>query len=304
MAAASAKAGSPVAINGETMGTTWSVKIVPTSDGAPAQAELRPAIQARLDDLDARMSTYRDDSEVVRFSRAATTNWFAVSSDTAFVVSEALRVSRLSDGAFDITVAPLVDLWGFGKNRRSQIPSKDELARARSRVGWEKLAARLSPPALRKSAPDVAIDLSGIAKGYAADAVSSLLSQRALTNHLVQIGGEVFASGVGADGQPWRVGIENPLKPGEIARTVALKNRALSTSGNYRNFHEIGGRRYGHILDPRTGWPVENDLASASTMAASGAAADAMAKVAFILGRDRGAVIARSNGVECLFIAR
>lgn len=292
-------AATPLAITGETMGTTWSVKFFPTEKSSAAA--LQRAVQSRLDELEGAMSTYRDDSEVMRFNRAPSTNWFPVSSDTATVVAAAQRVSETTGGAFDITIAPLVDLWGFGKVRHARQPATNEIAAARALIGWPKLHVRLDPPALRKDAPDLAMDLSGIAKGYAVDAISSLLARAGSTNYLVQIGGEFFARGHGGDGQPWRVGVEDARRPGEILRVVELHNRALSTSGNYRNFHDVGARRLGHIIDPRHGWPVTNELASVSVIAGSSTLADAMATTVFVLGQERGTPVAASNRVECIF---
>lgn len=295
-----ARAATPLALTGETMGTTWTVKVV-SANKAPDANQIRATIQSRLDELESAMSTYRDDSEVSRFNRARATNWFPVSSDTATVVGTAQHVSQATDGAFDITIAPLVDLWGFGKVRHARLPTTNEIAAALPRVGWPKLRARINPPALCKDTPDIAIDLSGIAKGFAVDAVSARLTRDGWTNHLVQIGGEFFAHGHGADGQPWRVGIEDARRPGEILRAVELSNQALSTSGNYRNFHETDGRRRGHIIDPRRGWPVTNNLASVSVIAGSSALADAMSTALFVLDQERGTTIARSNQVEAIF---
>ncbi len=284
IATSHASAAAPAALLGETMGTTWSVKIAPAPVAKLDSRELRTALQSRLDELEATMSTYRADSEVSRFNRAATTNWFPVSSDTASVVTEALRLHHATAGAFDITVAPLVELWGFGRARSNRVPASNEISAALALTGSEKLFVRAAPPALRKADPRLAIDLSGIAKGYAVDALSELLARKGITNHLAQIGGEFLARGHAADGGAWRVGIEDATRAGEILRAVELKDQALSTSGNYRNVHEVAGRKFGHILDPRTGWPVENGLASVSIIAPSSATADALATALFVLG--------------------
>lgn len=299
LVASQASAAAPSTLIGETMGTTWSVKIAPPPVVKLDTRELRAAIQSRLDDLEAAMSTYRADSEVSRFNRAATTNWFPVSPDTAQVVKEALRLHQATEGAFDITIAPLVDLWGFGRKRTSRVPTSNEITAALALTGSEKLSLRTAPSALRKADPHLAIDLSGIAKGYAVDAISGLLLRAELTNHLAQIGGEFLARGHAAEGDPWRVGIEDARHPGEILHVVELKEQALSTSGNYRNLHEVAGRKFGHILNPRTGWPVENSLASASVFAKSSATADAVATALFVIGATAAAKAERL-GVRCL----
>lgn len=292
-------AAAPATLTGETMGTIWSVKIVLSPNAKLDTRELRSAIQSRLDGLEAAMSTYRADSEVSRFNRATTTNWFPVSTDTAQVVTEALRVNRATAGAFDITVAPLVELWGFGRARSNRVPASNEISAALAHTGSEKLFVRAAPPALRKADPRLAIDLSGIAKGYAVDALSELLARKEITNHLAQIGGEFLARGHATDGGAWRVGIEDATRPGEILRAVELKDQALSTSGNYRNVHEVAGRKFGHILDPRTGWPVESGLASVSIIATSSATADALATALFVLGPAQAATTAERLGVRC-----
>ncbi len=299
LATSQASAAAPAALLGETMGTTWSVKIAPAPAAKLDPRELRTALQSRLDELEAAMSTYRADSEVSRFNRAATTNWFPVSIDTAQVVTEALRVNRATAGAFDITVAPLVELWGFGRTRSNRVPASNEISAALALTGSEKLFVRAAPPVLRKADPRLAIDLSGIAKGYAVDALSELLARKGITNHLAQIGGEFLARGHATDGGAWRVGIEHATRPGEILRAVELKNQALSTSGNYRNVHEVAGRKFGHILDPRTGWPVENGLASVSVIATSSATADALATALFVLGPAQATTTAERLGVRC-----
>ena len=257
------------------------------------------------------MSDYRAESVVSRFNRERGTNWFAVPADTARVVREALEISRRTEGAFDITVAPLVALWGFGPRRKTGVvPTDAAIATARARVGWRHLEVRgvtagvdEMGAALRKGIPDLAIDLGGIAKGFAAEVVSELLARRGVTNHLVGIGGDLRARGAGPAGEGWRVGIERAGAEGvEVARVLALRDAALSTSGNYRNFFKVGGKRYGHIIDPRTGWPVAVDVASVSVLAKSGTWADALATGLLVLGEDKARRIAEREGVGLIIV--
>jgi FAD:protein FMN transferase len=293
-----------IELAGRTMGTAWSVRI-PASQVAVPAAESKREIQRLLDSLDQTFSTYRTNSEISRFNAAASTNWFAVSEEMADVMGQALRVAGLTDGIFDPTVGPLVELWGFGPNRHSRVPTAGDVAKARTRVGWRKLELRAQPPALRKMQPDVAIDLSGIAKGYAVDKVVELLQSRGLTNALVQVGGDTFALGHRSEGKGWRVGIEQPLEQGGgVQDIVELSGRALSTSGDYRNFHEINDRRHAHIIDPRTGWPVPHKGASASVVARTVAEADALATALFVLGPERGLALAERQRLSCLFVER
>jgi thiamine biosynthesis lipoprotein len=267
---------------------------------------VRCGVEELLSRLERAMSTYRDDSDVCRFNAHRGTNWFAVSPDIVRVVEEAQRISRLSDGAFDVTAEPLVRLWGFGPQRGvREAPSDDALAGARRSVDYRKLHARVSPPALRKDDPELSVDLSAIAKGYAVDAVAAELGRLGFTGYLVEIGGELKARGNSRHGRPWRVGIERPSDSARgIQRVVELRDQAVATSGDYRNFRVIAGRRHGHIMDPRAGRPVANDLASVSVIHASCMTADALATALTVLGLERGRVLAEALHLPALFIRR
>ena len=180
-----------VTLTGSTMGTTYTVRLA-TAVTATQREAWQHKVQDCLDEVDARMSTYKPDSEVSRFNQWQSDDWFPVSHGTAFVVAAALDVSQLTGGAFDITVGPLVNLWNFGPDQRPLgTPSDDELASARAAVGYQHLEVRMEPPALRKKMPQVGIDLSGIAKGYAVDRVSELLQEGGITAYMTEVGGEV-----------------------------------------------------------------------------------------------------------------
>jgi thiamine biosynthesis lipoprotein len=294
-----------IVLRGRAFGTTWSARIA----GAPAGLDtnrLTAALDERLRQIDRQMSHYRPDSEVSRFNRARDTNWFAVSREVAEVVTEALRISRLTDGAFDVTAAPLLDCWGFGTERRApREPDEAALAAAQARTGHQHLRARLDPPALRKGIPELSLDLSGIAKGFAAGVMAAQLGGSGLTNHLVEIGGEVQARGTGPEGRPWRVGIERPeVGSRGIQRVIELADGALATSGDYRNSREIGGRHRPHIIDPRTGRPVAHALASASVVHGSAMTADALATALMVLGPGAGFDLAARHGLTALLLVR
>ncbi|MCX6906945.1 MAG: FAD:protein FMN transferase, partial [Verrucomicrobia bacterium] len=221
-----------VTFAGRTMGTVYLVKFLqPPAPAAVEQAQREVGVL--LERLEQAMSTYREDSEVCRFGAYRGSDWFAVSADTARVVAESLRVSELTGGAFDVTVDPLVRLWGFGPRRETgEPPPEPAIAEARRKVGWRKLQARLDPPALRKTSPEISADLSAIAKGYAADALAGCLAELGVTNYLIAIGGELKARGHGQRGGPWRAGIDKPLDDGRaIQRVIELKDKAVSTSG-------------------------------------------------------------------------
>ena len=196
-------------LTGECMGTTWSVVVGRWVQEVPNLAVL---IQHELDDVDRAMSTWKEDSEISRFNASRSTDWFPVSVETANVVTASLRVSAATDGAFDITVSPLIDLWNFDRNEgRGSIPTADQIEQAKQRTGYQKLTVRIDPPALRKSHPELSINLSAIAKGHAVDRVNGVLTSTGVLTALVEVGGEVYARGVKADGKPWTVGIEEPL---------------------------------------------------------------------------------------------
>lgn len=294
-----------VTFAGRTMGTVYSVKFLqPATLVAVEQA--RQEVGAVLDRLEWAMSTYREDSEVCRFGAYRGGDWFPVSADTARVVTESLRVSEMTGGAFDVTVDPLVRLWGFGPRRETgEPPPEPAITEARRKVDWRKLQARLDPPALRRTSPEISVDLSAIAKGYAADAVAGCLEKLGAMSYLVAIGGELKARGHSPQGRPWRAGIDKPLDDGRaIQNVVELKDKAISTSGDYRNFFTDAGHRYSHVVDPRTGRPVTHNLASVTIVQESSARADALATGLMVLGPDAGYSLAVKRGWACLFIMR
>lgn len=305
VAGGEAGATAPAAVSGHAMGTTWSAKFSQPSPALdPAMVSRR--IAARLEELEQQFSTYRPDSELSRFNADGGAAWFAVSPELAHVAAESRLVSELTGGAFDVTVEPLLRLWGFGPQRRSgTIPAEAEVLRTRALVNWRQLEARLDSPALRKARPGITADLSSMAKGFAADAMGAVLIAIGAPDHLVQVGGDVKAAGAGPGGDGWRTGIVQPSDDArEIAEVVALSGQALSTSGNYRNFFTAEGRRFGHIIDPRTGRPVVGVLAAVSVVGGSAATSSAMATALFVLGAENGFRFAESRGVAGLFFIR
>jgi thiamine biosynthesis lipoprotein len=296
-----------ITLAGHTMGGTWSVKLLRLPPDI-AREPLESRVAAVLEKLDAQMSTYRPVSDLSRFNASGSTDWFPVPRELAELVSLAQRVSEETGGAFDVTVAPLVDLWGFGAGRATvptAPPPNAAVATARARVGYRRLAARLDPPALKKDRPDVRIDLGGIAKGYAADAVGALLDSIGIADSLVQVGGETRARGRSHPGRPWRVGIETPTPDvRRILAQVELADASLSTSGDYRNFFDQHGQRFSHEIDPRTGVPARTSVASVSVIHPSGAYADAMATALMILPPDEAAALVERLDLAVLFVRR
>ncbi|HFD79738.1 MAG TPA: FAD:protein FMN transferase [Gammaproteobacteria bacterium] len=305
LAACSQRLPPQAGFEGFTMGTSYSVRLAGLSAWFDLYA-LQRGVQRRLEEVDARMSTYRADSELSRFNRNPSTDWVPASPELVRVIAEAQRISALSDGAFDVTVAPLVDLWGFGPEPgEDRVPEEAAIRGALARVGYRKLHVRRQPPALKKDRGDLHVDLSAIAKGYAVDVVADYLSAQGVDDYLVEVGGEMRASGHKAGGQPWRIGIERP-QPGQrsVYAVVALSDVAVATSGDYRNYFRQQGRLYSHTIDPRTGRPVSHHLASVTVLAASSMYADGMATALDVLGPGAGFELAEREGLVAFFIVR
>jgi len=303
LALSSAIAAEPIVLTSRAMGTTWSVKFLqPAPPLNPATLQTR--ITEILERLEQQFSTYRPTSEVSRFNASTSTEWITASPEVVRVAADSRRLSARTNGTYDPTVEPLVRLWGFGAQRRAgDLPTPNEIAAARTRVDWHRLEIRISPPALRKTSPDLAVDFSSMAKGFAADALSELLFGLGATNHFCQVGGDIKTAGP----HPWRTGIEQPsttTNPPALAQVVSLAGQALSTSGDTNNFFEHEGRRYGHIIDPRTGTPVSGPLATVSVIHASCAQSSALATALFVLGAEEGYNFAVRERLACLFVVR
>lgn len=299
-------------LRGATMGTTYHVKFI--DGGAPVdRTRLHADVENVLAEIDRQMSTYRPDSELSRFNRAPAGEWFGVSAATAEVVAAAQEISAKTDGALDVTVGPLVRLWHFGPRasakektpRDFKPPSEDLIRAARKAVGYQKLNVRLTPPALRKDVSKLEVDLSSIAPGFAIDRLAALLSNRGIKDFMIEIGGEVRATGGRGDGKPWRVAIERPIAGRrEMHSSVPLLDAAIATAGNYQKFFEYGGRRYSHIIDPSTGRPIEHALASVTVVADTCMEADGWDTPLLVLSEERGIECAEKYGIAALFIAR
>ena len=311
-----------VQCRGTTMGTVpFCVKVgsrQPAENIAEQEKELLETVQSVLDLIDSLMSTYRTDSEVFRFNDSSSTDWFPVSPETAQVVQVALDVSELTRGTFDITVGPLVNRWGFGPEEYSALPTQDEIDEILQSVGYQHLTVQMSPPSLKKEVPHLKIDLSGIAKGFAVDQVAAALEKTGIKNYMIEIGGETRTAGEKSPGKPWTIGIEipTPLWFGEpkIQCKIHLGSQSMATSGDYQNFVDYKGIRFSHIIDPRTGWPVEKSqmdlpgsqlrLGSLSVVDSTCVRADALTKGFYILGVEEGLKLADAHGIAVLFLLR
>lgn len=289
---------------GATMGTTYHITVVDPPRSLAREA-LQSAVDAVLARIDATMSTWREDSEISRFNRAPVGEWFPLSDETRAVLAESLRVSMLSGGGFDITVAPLLAAWGFGPSGSgSRVPPDAELAALAEHVGAAAIELDGPPWRARKHAVRE-VELSAIAPGYAVDLVAAAFVARGVANYMIEIGGEIRTAGSNAERRKWRIGVEQPdAPPGTPVLALALSGESVSTSGDYREFFESGGRRYSHTIDPRTRRPVEHGLASVSVLANTCMRADALSTAIMVLGPDAGLALAEREGIAAYLIVR
>lgn len=295
---------------GQTMGTTYEVKIVGSTLSAGELQALGDDMDALLQDLNRQMSTWLPDSEISRFNQAPANVPVTISPDFKEVVSNALELHADTNGAFDPSLGPVINLWGFGEDGSIvEMPHDEAIADALSRCGMHHVSLT-DDGSLVKTVNGLQINLSAIAKGYGADLVSGLLVMKGLEDHYVEIGGEVVVRGTNLTGDPWRIGIERPdpsLAPGsDLVGVVHLVDRAVATSGDYRNFRvdRTGGRR-SHIIDPATGAPVSHDLVSVSVIAPTCTTADGIATAVMVMGPDRGLAWLEARGlVEGLLVVR
>ena len=294
------------ALQGPTMGTTFTVKVVAQNLSQEQLESLRRTVEAELENVNSKMSTYLPSSELSRFNEFRRTEPYPVSQETLDVVLEARRISAASRGAFDVTVGPLVRAWGFGPGERSREgPAADDLKHLRAQIGWDKIEIDEASSMIRKLQPDIECDLSAIAKGYAVDRVSEAVRALTYREHMVEVGGEVRTSGRNAAGQPWRIGIEYPDAGGRAPyRTLPLEGLSMATSGDYRNYYEKDGRRFSHTIDPRTGRPVQHGLASVSVVHERCMEADGWATALMVLGETDGYQLAVEQGLTALFLVR
>ncbi|MDM8552570.1 FAD:protein FMN transferase [Desulfobacterales bacterium HSG2] len=296
-----------VLISGRTMGTTYHIKIV--TGYFKKGAGLKEKIDRRLGEINRSMSTYMKESEISRFNAVKSTGEkFYISDDFFQVMTIAKSLHEVTRGAWDGTVKPLINLWGFGNSeKRERIPEKEQIKSLLANIGFYNIEIS-EEKYLRKKNAFISLDLASVAKGYGVDQVAELIEENGFEDFLVEIGGEVFASGLRKDGGNWRVGINTP-RPGAaydaVYKAVSLHNRAFATSGDYRNFFEAGGRRYSHILDPVTGYPVTNGVVSVSVIADNCTLADGLATAVMVMGHEKGLeLVSRLRDAECLIVVQ
>ena len=287
------------------MGTTYLVRVVPGGGAIVNEAALAVEIKDALDDVEARMSHYRPDSEVSRFNQARHTEPIELSAPTFEVFAEAHAIGVTSGGALDITVGPLVNAWGFGPEEPVSLPpAAAVIGDLLEATGLDRLELDPRTSAVRKTVPELEVDLSAVAKGYAVDRVAEMVAARGHDRFMVEVGGEVAARGTNLRGVPWRIAIERPTVEGGIQDVLSLERGAMATSGDYRNVREVDGRLLSHTIDPRTGYPVNHRLTSVTVVAGSCLEADGLATALEVLGPDAGYALAVDLDLAVLFLVR
>ena len=291
-----------IQLNGSTMGTYYVVKYY--SDDAVSADALQQLIDTELELVNDLMSTYRPDSELMRFNRHDTTSPFTLSEPTRIVMAEALRLAEQTGGVLDITVGPLTELWGFGAGGRVEhAPTQQQIDQARAKIGFEKLS--LLNNQLSKTVPELAVDLSTIAKGFGVDQVAVILEQQGINSYLVEIGGEMRLKGVKPTGQPWKIAIEKPVTTERaVQRIVQPGDMGVATSGDYRNYFEEDGVRYSHLLDPRTGMPIQHRTVSATVLHPSCMTADGYATALNVMPADEAIAFANRYNIAALLVVK
>lgn len=287
---------------GRTMGTGFHVTVILEEGQTPPQPEV---IDRELERINSLMSTYRKDSEINRFNRAPVGASLPVSADFCELLKLSQQVYQLSRGAFNPAVGPLVDLWGFGPaDTHDQIPTAKEIARLLGEMDFNALHAGCYQGQIVKTVP-LHLDFSAVAKGYAADRVGQLLAERGYRNYLVEVGGELALAGHNASGSAWRIAIEKPaLLQGGVQQVISLSDVGVATSGDYRNYFEKDGKRYSHTIDPRTGRPIEHNLASITVVASTAAEADALATALMVLGAEQSLALVEQRNIAAYFLVK
>ncbi|WP_299803820.1 FAD:protein FMN transferase [uncultured Shewanella sp.] len=292
-----------ISLSGNTMGTTYHIKVVP-NERMPDVQLLQAEIDLALEKVNDQMSTYRPNSELSKFNQMTRSDKVEVSADTAKVIAEGLALYKITDGALDITLGPLVNLWGFGPDKKpTQIPSQQAIDAAMERTGIE--AIEVDGNRISKQDPDIYVDLSSIAKGFGVDKIAALLDKYQPTGYLVEIGGEISLRGTKADGSLWRIAIEQPGDSGgAIQQVISPKNMAMATSGDYRNYYEEDGKRFSHLIDPRTGYPIHHRLASVTVLHEESMIADGYATAMMVLGTQASLELAKREHLAIMLIEK
>ncbi|MFE8049430.1 FAD:protein FMN transferase ApbE [Brenneria goodwinii] len=293
-------------IEGKTMGTFYSVKI--SGEQKESKEQLQQEIDALLEQANNEISTYRNDSTLSKFNQYRGNAPQPISNGMADIILAAQRIGRATDGAMDITVGPLVNLWGFGPQKQpTQIPSQQQIDEARQKIGLNhlKLLSDEQGEWIQKDLPDLYVDLSTLGEGYGADLLTQLMARKGITNYLVSVGGAISSRGVNAEGVPWRVAIQKPTdQENAMQAAVNLQGYAISTSGSYRNYFEQNGQRYSHVIDPATGKPITHQLVSVTVIAPTALEADGWDTGLMVLGGEKALKLAEQQGLAVYLITK
>ena len=290
-----------VQISGSKFGTSYHITLVADQ---PAPADLAEQIDEVLDVVDLAMSTYKSESELSLFNRLPLGEEVGASPELWTVLQTSRQIWQQSAGAFDPSVGPLVDLWGFGPQMTNdRIPEDNEIAQALASIGYQHLILNSANQSISKDLA-LRLDLSAVAKGYAVDQVADLLEMLALPDYLVEVGGEMRVSGRSPNGHPWRIAIETPDALGQVDNIIVLESAAVATSGDYRNYFEKDGKRYSHSIDPRTGRPIEHRLASVTVVADRCIDADAWATAFLVMGDEAALEIANQQSIAVYMLVK
>lgn len=296
----------PLVLEGKTMGTSWRVSLA----GVDAQRapELRRQIQAQLDADDRLLSTWKDDSALMQFNHSTSTAPWPVDAAMADIVTLSLRIGHKMQDAMDITVGPLVNLWGFGPDKQPvATPDAAQIAAARARTGLQHLRVINAADSqwLQKDIPDLFVDLSTVGEGYAADHLAQLMARNGISRYLVSVGGALASRGMNAEGKPWRVAIQKPTdRENAVQAVVDINGHGISTSGSYRNYYELDGKRLSHVIDPATGRPITHKLVSATVIAPTALEADTWDTGFMVLGPEKAREVALAQGLAVYLISK
>jgi Membrane-associated lipoprotein involved in thiamine biosynthesis len=293
-------------LEGKTMGTFWRVSVV-EEDKTNAE-ELRQKIQTLLDGDDQLLSTWKNDSALMRFNQSASTSPWPVSEGMADIVTESLRIGQKTQGAMDITVGPLVNLWGFGPAKQpASTPTQEQIDAAKAKTGLQHLSVinYAGSQYLQKDLPELYVDLSTVGEGYAADHLARLMMQEGISRYLVSVGGALVSRGMNAEGRPWRVAIQKPTdRENAVQAIVDINGHGISTSGSYRNYYELDGQRISHVIDPQTGRPITHKLVSVTVIAPTALEADGWDTGLMVLGPEKAQEVVREQNLAVYMIMK
>lgn len=293
-----------VRLQGSIYGTGWSVHYLPVEDG-PTQEEVQRALLDAFAVIDASMNSYSQASTISRLNNAAAGQVVELDWDFSYLLNEALRINQISDGAYDIAIAPLLSIWGFGPEGPRTFPDEAAVERALSVSGFSHFNWQSTTRQISKNHTDAALEMSSIAKGYGVDLGADALTALGLNDFMLDIGGEMQLRGMSPRGDAWRIAIERPEAGGRgVQAAISVTNTGVATSGDYRNFFERDGKRFSHLIDPRTGYPVVHDLVSVTVIHGSTALADAWATALAVLGTEQALAIAEEQHLAVYLVSR